>query len=221
VKHDMTNLGALAPLFAVPTDRLAAEVRTAATLYRRSSWELALLLYRLDEAGKATPNLTAWCKTHLAMPSSQASKYRQAAESLLAAPPEKRPAFIAIGAIQFYESGLCQLAKTAPAKAARVARAGGTQKAMREKVRTVSGRKPPKQATPPPRETIGADGIRWALTAVKRATGGLYFSLAIDGATRRALRDLSSGALADEILTLVDALGIRAAVEARLRRRAA
>lgn len=225
------GLGELASVLALPVDQVLAATKRAAAARRRASWELALLLLRVERDRLFAPryrSLTAYSAAELGMRTSSVSKHLQAARLLLALPPERQQAVMQIGPSTAYETGLLRLAERLPATAAALAGSSPTQRALRCAVERIA----PKAKRPAPAlDAIarGPDGLRWALTVI--AGRPPVFRLDITGRARAASgramsgpdvsRSLDAAGVVDEILRLADALGVRGLLEARLRRRAA
>lgn len=216
---NMGGLGALAAILTLPKCEVLAGARGAAATRRHASWALSLYLVRIDTDALFAPayrSTTAWGVAELGMRSSSVSKYLQAGRLLLTLPADQQRAVMQVGPSTAYETGLLRLAKRAPAKAAALARTAPTQRALRTAVDRIA----PKAKRPAPIDlTRQPDGLRWAVAVI----GGTrpFFALEVGDGRRTERRELDADGLADELLRLADAVGIRALLEARLRRRAA
>lgn len=221
------GLGELAAVLTLPVGQVLAATRRAAAGRRRASWELALLLVRIESEQLFAPkyrSTTAYGIAELGMRSSSVSKHLQAGRLLLALPPERQQAVMQVGPSTAYETGLLRLAERDPAKAAALARTGPTQRALRTAVDRIAPKAKP--AGPPKLDAIaaGPDGLRWALVVV--AGKPPAFRLEVSGRERGTQvrdrrQDLDADGVVDELLRLADAIGVRGLLEARLRRRAA
>jgi len=216
------GLGALAAILTLPVGEVLAGARRSAATRRHASWALSLYLVRIDTDALFAPayrSTTAWGVAELGMRSSSVSKYLQAGRLLLTLPADRQRAVMQVGPSTAYESGLLRLAKRAPAKAAALASAAPTQRALRTAVERIAPKRKGETVAP---LLAAPNGIRWALAAL-RTTAGLSLRLEVTdqhGRTAQA-RTLTPDELAEELLRLAEATGARVALEALLRRRRA
>lgn len=224
------GLGEFAAVLSMPDQQVLAVAASAASSYRRTGWELAFALVEIEARRLYAPtyrSVTGYGKGQLGMSSSQVCKHWQAGRALLAMPPEQRPAILAVGPTTAYETGLLRLVKRAPVTAAKLAARGETQRELR---RTVERIAPKAKSLPPPRLdaiAAGPDGLRWSLVVLSGVPP--VYRLEVAGRQGRLGRpttqerafDLDAAGVAEELLRLADAIGVRGLLEARLRRHAA
>lgn len=224
------GLGALAAILTMPAGEVLAGARRSAASRRLASWELSLYLVRIDTGRLFAPayrSTTAYGVRELGMRSSSVSKHLQAGRLLLTLSPERQRAVMEVGATTAYETGLLWLAERSPARAAALAKTAPTQRALRASVARLAGK--PGPGTPLQLDAIaaGPDGLRWTLVVV--AGNPPAFRLEITGregrmgrpATRDRRQDLDVAGVAEELLRLAEAIDVRPALEALLRRRRA
>lgn len=119
-----------------PPEVLRAAIETWPQL-KLTSWRFAFLVYRIQREGLYRPHesLTAWARAELGRDSGQVAKYRQSAEFVLTLEDDDdRQAAMQTPPATLAEAGVHRLAKVDRPEAVRLAKAGMTQRDLREAV---------------------------------------------------------------------------------------